>query len=169
MLIKKFSHFHKTWKNRHGTAFSVLGYPRSGTTMMSEIVAMVTDYYFDRDNVYPSSSKVVLHTHWNPAWYAPERSVYMIRNPLDVCLSMLEYAAVQSWMLPEDLALKSRKISKLPWLEHCGRAKTVGHLIVDYDRFVAHDANETERLAKHLGVPKSWIDQAMTPLGEKHA
>lgn len=169
MFMKKFSHLHKTWKNRRGTAFAVLGYPRSGTTMLSEIVGMVTDYYFDRDNIYPSSSKVVLHTHWNPAWYEPERSVYIVRNPIDVYLSLVEYAAAQNWVVPGGNAVKSPKFSKFSWLEHCSRARATGHLMVDYDHFVRGERDEIERLATHLSVPADWIMQAMALLGVRHA
>ncbi len=169
MFMKKFSHLLKTRKARNGTAFAVLGYPRSGTTMMSEIVGMVTDYYFDRDNIFPSSSKVVLHTHWNPVLYAPENSLYIIRNPVDVHLSLVEYANAQDWSAPGESALKSRKFSKMSWLEHCSRAREAGHHVVDYDRIVRGDPDETERLAAHLSLPADWITQAMALLGARHA
>ncbi|MBL3566599.1 sulfotransferase domain-containing protein [Rhodovulum sulfidophilum] len=169
MLLKKLNHFHRTWKVRRGKSFAVLGYPRSGTTMLSEIVASVTDYYFDRDNVFPSSSKVVLHTHWKPSWFPRNSSVYIVRDPIDVSLSVIEYAAVHGWHLAEGGALNARKISKLPWRDHVSDARKASHHIVIYERLVAGDEGETTRLAEHIGVPADWISMAMALLGAKHA
>ena len=160
MFIKKLNHLHRTLKVRQNSAFAVLGYPRSGTTMMSEIIGMVSDYYFDRDNVFPSSSKVVLHTHWNPEWYPPGSSVYIMRNPIDVHLSLVDYADGNGWSRPKYDALKSKKYCGRSWYSHCYKAKLAGHLIINYDKFVSGDFNEFEKLAKHLGVPSAWIISA---------
>lgn len=169
MSIKKLSHLHKAWKHRRGSCYAVLGYPRSGTTMLSEVVAMVTDYYFDRDNIFPSSSKVVLHTHWNPERFLPERAVCIVRRPLDVALSVLDYAELRGFPIGAPEALSARRICRIRWLDHVRAAQRAGHHIVDYDRFVQGDPGETERLAAHLDVPPGWIAKAMELLGAKHA
>lgn len=169
MPMKKLSHVHKTLKQRQGSAFAVLGYPRSGTTMLSEVVGMVTDYYFDRDNAFPSSSRVVLHTHWNPAWYVPARAVCILRDPIDVHLSLRDYAGAQGWTPPADDALRSRRFAPLGWADHARRAQAAGHLVIDYGALVAGDAGQAARLGEHLGVPADWIDRAMALLSAKHA
>lgn len=168
MFIKKLSHLHKTHQNRTGQSFAVLGYPRSGTTMLSEIVAMVTDYYFDRDNIFPSSSKVVLHTHWSPAKFTPAHSVYIMRNPVDVCLSVVEYSKVRGFPLPASAALSAPKICRIPWLDHVQKARSAGHHIVNYDKLTADDAHEITGLAAHLNVPPDWVQRASDLLDAKH-
>ena len=137
--------------------------------MLSEIVASVTDYYFDRDNIFPSSSKVVLHTHWNPSWYPRDHSVYIVRDPIDVSLSVFEYADVRGWHFDKASGLNSRKICKMPWRDHLARARQTSHHIVIYDRLVAGDECETARLAEHLGVSAEWVSMAINLLGAKHA
>lgn len=169
MSIKKLSHLHKARRNKTGRSFAVIGYPRSGTSMLSEIVAMVTDYYFDRDNLFPSSSKVVLHTHWNPANFAAAHSVYIMRNPLDVGISVVEFSKVLGFPVSTNAALCDPKICRMPWLEHVQSARGVGHHIVNYDMLTAGETDEITRLAEHLNVPADWVQRASDLLSAKHA
>lgn len=168
MFIKKLSHIHKVKKHREGSCFAVLGYPRSGTTMLSEIVSMVSDYYFDRDNIFPSSSRVVLHTHWDPERFLQERSICIIRNPKDVALSVFEYAQVRGLAIEPEEALSSTKICKLTWLQHTQKARAANHHLIAYDALVTCQTPALERMSDHLGIEAEWIFDAVALLGKKH-
>jgi|GEM_PF-2698978 len=169
MFIKKFSHLHKLSKHRRGSCFAVLGYPRSGTTMLSEVVAMVTDYYFDRDNIFPSSSRVVLHSHWDPARFLPERAVYIVRDPVDVALSVLDYGTVRGLDVASVDALRAPAICKLTWRKHVEAAHRAGHHIAPYGGLASARDEAVEGLAEHLRVPAPWVSDALALLHAKHA
>ena len=137
--------------------------------MLSEIIAMVSDYYFDRDNIFPSSSKVVLHTHWSPKRFKPEHSVYIMRDPINVCLSVMEYSKVRGFPLQSETALSAPKICRSSWLNHVKAAQSQGHHIVQYEPFIAGDRDEIARLATHLNVPADWVRKASELLNANHS
>lgn len=136
--------------------------------MLSEIVSMVTDYYFDRDNIFPSSSRVVLHSHWDPRTFPKEQAVYIMRDPLEVAMSVYDYARGNGWEIADKDLLRTRKIASLSWHDHLAAAQALGHHIVDYGRLVGLDGPTLDRLGAHLGVPADWIAQAMKLLSAKH-
>lgn len=168
MRIKSFSHYTKLLAQRRGRAFAVLGYPRSGTTMLSELVGMVTSYYFDRNNTLPVTGLVVLHSHWAPARFRPSHAVYIVRDPVAVARSVINFHAAGGWGEVTGNPLAVPLISRIPWADHVTAAIERGIHIVDYDRLMAREPATLDRLAERLGARSAWLASSLDILSDKH-
>jgi len=136
--------------------------------MLSELVAMTTSYYFDRNNMFPATGRMVLHTHWDPRKFNPELSLYIVRNPVSVAASVLNFYHVNGWAKPSGNPLADPKICRMDWSEHVTSAMARGIPLVDYDRLMVRDTATVAALAEHLSARPHWIESALTLLSEMH-
>ena len=91
----------------------VCGYPKSGTTWISRMVADCLDLPFPREYALPLAFRCVLHHHWSPR--APfEHALYVVRDGRDVMTS--EYMSLMFGMA---VARRERiaRFGRLSWSE----------------------------------------------------
>lgn len=67
-----------------------VGYPKSGTVWLSQLMSHVLDLPFVRNPRLPVAMPGVLHGHWGPKRGVP-RTVYIVRDGRDVMVSFYHY------------------------------------------------------------------------------
>lgn len=169
MFIKTLSHLHKKQKHKNKTCFVVSGYPRSGTTMLSSLVGFLSEFYFDRDNIFPSTGKTILHTHWDPARFENENYLYIYRNPLDVHISALNYFDGNGWAAPtNEQYLKSKKLCRHSWTDHVTAAASSNKAMVNYDGLIDRRPEALDLVASTLCVTRELVNDCLTVSNELH-
>mgnify|MGYP001310485555 CR=1 FL=1 len=153
---------------RSGNTFFTLGYPRSGTTMLSELISMLTFYNFDRNNVFYNSAPRILHTHWLRE-VDHQRSIYIIRNPREVALSVRRFADVRGLSVNIGEDLQSKTICSASWINHVDYFRLRGYLLVDYTCLLNDDAYTVGLIASHLNVPESFVLECLRVMRSRHS
>jgi len=98
--------------NGSGRYVCVGGYPKSGTTWISQLVGHVLGLRVPRDNMLPLLRGCVVHHHWG---YEPalDRSIYVVRDGRDVMAS--EFVAMMN--AAETLREREGRFGRLSSLE----------------------------------------------------
>lgn len=169
MRLKILSHRKKLKMHTAGEVFAVGGYPRSGTSMLSQLTSYLTDYYFDRNNVFPTSAGSILHTHWDPAILRKDKTLYIVRDPIGCYTSCYSYYIGRGWGQPSGNLLRERKLCKINWIEHVERANESGLHMVDYNKLLDLDPYTLERLANHVEAKPEWVKTVLELMADKHA
>lgn len=164
-IIKFISHKQK-WQSSN--SFYALGYPRSGTTMLSHLINYSTDYSFDKDNIFPISSKRILHTHWLKPNLPSDRHIYIIRNPFDVSKSIFEYCRKKNINYDINSLLNNKNLVKYSWKEHVEFALKNKMNVVFYDDLVNLDSNAIHYISRKLGVSYDVVLSSLTLLKQRH-
>jgi len=151
-----------------GEVFAVGGYPRSGTSMLSQLTSYLTDYYFDRNNVFPTSAGSILHTHWDPMILKKDKTLYIVRDPIGCYTSCYSYYIGRGWGQPSGNLLREKKLCKISWMDHIKRAKEAGLHMVDYNRLLNLDPKTLEALAGHVGAKPEWVKASLELMADKH-
>jgi Flp pilus assembly protein TadD len=127
--------------------------------------ALFRDYYLARAEQYgllqPDRTYFTDKMPFNEIWlpllrmaFPQAKIVRILRNPLDVCVSMLANNMTHGFNCGyqiEDIVHHLLAVSDLD--VHYGREMAAEELTVRYEGFIADQANETARLLAHLDLP----------------
>lgn len=167
-IIKRASHVFRLLQHQKGKAFVVCGYPRSGTTFLSEVVSYSSKYYFDRNNKFPQSIPSVWHTHWSPNFFSNNQSVSIIRNPIDVAISLENYCYHYNIRIkPQDL-LEKVPSSPTSWINYYKKCLNRGISIISYEKIINGNDLAVKHLADLINSKSEIIDKSIELINLKH-
>ena len=167
-ITKKCNHGLRLIAHRKGGAFVVCGFPRSGTTLLSEIVSLTSEYCFDRNNSFPTTTPVVWHTHWRPSLFDPKLSLCIIRNPIDVASSFENYSTHYKLNVKPVEVLRRASSLAPGWLGYYQAALECGISVVRYENLVNRSCSTINVIASKLAISEELVRSAIDHSAMKH-
>ena len=148
MFIKNISHLYKRKRFNNGYALVVGGYPRSGTTLLSEIIGRLTHYHFDRNNIFPNSGLFTWHTHWSPERLCGDKSIFIIRDPLEVAESLYYYSRYYGLQVQVPDLLTSSKLCRLGWISYYKSIIRNNGRLITYQDLISNDSKAIKNISE---------------------
>ena len=161
MFIKNISHLYKRKRFNNGYALVVGGYPRSGTTLLSEIIGRLTHYHFDRNNIFPNSGLFTWHTHWSPERLCGDKSIFIIRDPLEVAESLYYYSRYYGLQVQVPDLLTSSKLCRLGWISYYKSIIRNNGRLITYQDLISNDSKAIKNISEFCHVSDDHVGCAL--------
>lgn len=145
-------------ESRRDRSFVVSGFPKSGTTWVTQLVAGALGLMYERGNVRLRREGVVLHTH-GLAFAGQARLIYVVRDPREIVCSAYraQHGNIMSRgsRIDVDFALnvlRSFPGSRSSWKEHILRAINQSWCVIRFEDLKSHGAVELVRCLSSLDI-----------------
>ncbi|WP_457941346.1 sulfotransferase domain-containing protein [Mesorhizobium sp. 10J20-29] len=146
---------------RRGTCFVVCGYPKSGTTWVTQLIGQVSGLTYHQNNVRFRTCGVVLHTH-STLFEGRARVLYVVRDPRETICSAARAmrAAGRSDVFSSNGRIDDEfvrfAITRLPGARHSlrnhlQRCITAGWYYVRFEDLKADTTGCVSRIVDHYG------------------
>ena len=149
----------------------VNGYPKSGTTWVTQLIAHVLDLSYQKRHVRFRFNGVALHTH-SISFEGQDRLLYVVRDPREVVCSAARVNAAKNWgdvfdangHITESFvrhALFEFPGARATMPDHLSKCIDAGWEHVRFEDLKSHPVQTLSRILVHFGVNPSGAEPAL--------